>query len=649
MAGEDTLAAPPTLEFVDAAALDVQTPLARTWTWPTFAVATILLLAVWIATRPYFGVIHDARLYSVQALNALYPGRFSSDLFFKYGSQDSFSAYTMLYKHVVETLGLSNADLSATIFGECIWLASAACLARTVFRRDIEFMAALTAAVFLYSGYGGESVFQYGEAFATPRLYAEALSMAAFALALRRRFVAAAAVSIAAAVLHPLMALVAVAVMVFAAARREPRVWILVAAAGCIGVAAVAAGVGPFSRAFVVFDPMWFQIVKQRCDFGLISEWRWWDFCQIAATTVTLFVALRLGTRTEQRLIASVLIVTLGGLVLSALGADVFHNLLAMNLQVWRVLWIATLAANAFLAIIVLRLPAETFSKEYFVVAIFFSGASRFVAALQIIGPLFLLVALTIVVVEWNKGARLGAAARVVARTAFGLACAGVASLLVYEGADSLHFASTGLRAGVAFCAIGLLVLAIRGGVTRFLAIAASFLLVSGVAFADQREPWMKYGLAPLSSDGLAAFVPNTGTVYWESEDGLQILWFKLHRPGYYSCLQGTGAMFYRGTATDYARRGQVLRTMNTRDFAIHDSGLCQTKHDADAFGPTDRVQLVTACRALPDLDTIILDRALPEVPTISWRAPAAQIYFGKGGLVKQTSTFFRYSCRDFR
>src|SRR5689334_23169132 len=57
------------------------------------ATALLLLASLWLATRPYSGMIHDARIYLVQGLSHLYPGAFADDLFFKFGSQDGFSIF----------------------------------------------------------------------------------------------------------------------------------------------------------------------------------------------------------------------------------------------------------------------------------------------------------------------------------------------------------------------------------------------------------------------------------------------------------------------------------------------------------------------------------------------------------------------------
>ncbi|MGH7022372.1 MAG: hypothetical protein ACREEB_02135 [Caulobacteraceae bacterium] len=629
--------------------IDVSRAAARPRARGELLVAAILIAGMWVATRPYYGIIHDARLYSVQALNALYRGRFSADLYFKYGSQDSFSLYTPVYKLVVAALGLRMANFAATITGEGLWLVSAAWLARTLFKDRTEFLAALAATILLYSGYGGLHIFHYAEPFATPRLFAEGLTLLSFALAVKRRFLLSTLAITAAALLHPLIALGGLAVMALVAAFHDRRVWLLIAVGGCAAIILTATRVGPFARAFASFDDAWFQVVRHRCNFALVSEWQWPDYCQIGASFSALCVAHRLASPFEKTLILSTLIASVCAIIVSVVGADLFHNVLVVNLQVWRVLWLASLAANAFLAIVILRAPAGRVSLEYLAAAIVLAIGASFFPELSFIAPFVLLAALAILQAELQKGSRFGTLVKGLVGAAFVLAMMGAAWLVDFNANHSLHFGAEAARAAVALCSALLLIALVRWGATRLLALVASASLLASLTFADEIEPWDAFTVSDGTPASLRAFVPAAGTVYWEGEANLDLLWFKLLRPGYYSCLQGTGAMFYRGTAMDYARRGAVLRALNTRDFKDLPGEMCESKLNFGARGPTSRIQLTSACRALPDLDTVILDRAIPGVAARSWRAPVAERYRENDGSTTEVSTFYRYSCADLR
>src|SRR5579863_8931221 len=85
---------------------------------------TIILLVstIWIATRPYYGVIDDARFYMIEALQHLHPGRYATDPYFRFGSQGEFTLFPKLYAQLVSLLGISAAALAATIAAQMLWI-----------------------------------------------------------------------------------------------------------------------------------------------------------------------------------------------------------------------------------------------------------------------------------------------------------------------------------------------------------------------------------------------------------------------------------------------------------------------------------------------------------------------------------------------
>jgi len=62
----------------------------------TAAWRLLLIGALWLSTHRYFGIVHDGRLYTVQALRALDPARWTDDLYFRFGSQDAFTVFSAL-------------------------------------------------------------------------------------------------------------------------------------------------------------------------------------------------------------------------------------------------------------------------------------------------------------------------------------------------------------------------------------------------------------------------------------------------------------------------------------------------------------------------------------------------------------------------
>ncbi len=147
------------------------------------------LFSLWIATHPYRGVVHDGRLYTIQALNTLQPGRFAQDLYFKFGSQDSLASFSLIYGPLVAAFGPVWGHFCASVLGAAVWVLALTFLMGALFDDRREALAAIRACIALDAGYGGLNIFHYGEGFATPRIFAEALVMAALALCLRGRLI----------------------------------------------------------------------------------------------------------------------------------------------------------------------------------------------------------------------------------------------------------------------------------------------------------------------------------------------------------------------------------------------------------------------------------------------------------------------------
>jgi hypothetical protein len=211
------------------------------------------------------------------------------------------------------------------------------------------------------------------------------------------------------------------------------------------------------------------------------------------------------------------------------------------------------------------------------------------------------------------------------------------------------HLLEVTLGAFLAAGAVILLVTVQSGKARTLVAIASAAVLAGSLAIADQREPWQKYVFTPGVPADLATFVSGAGSVYWEGDPGNQILWFKLREPSYFSCVQGAGVMFFRPTALEFARRGDGLRLLKTRTFSPQPTDQCPSHWLVDPWGANTAGQLAAACRALPDLDTIILNRPVPGMAARAWHAPVAQTYAEPDGTTSKVSTFYRYSCARLR
>jgi hypothetical protein len=170
---------------------------------------------------------------------------------------------------------------------------------------------------------------------------------------------------------------------------------------------------------------------------------------------------------------------------------------------------------------------------------------------------------------------------------------------------------------------------------------------LAGVTLFDQRADWQRFVEDPAPDPELNAFVGTSRNIYWD--DGVELFWFKLGRPSYYSCLQGTGAMFYKGTAMEYQRRSDGLSALNTHDFSDRDEDICSAKSYPEQAGATSSGQLKLACQALPELDVIVLPYPISDVHSQIWVAPVEREYSEKSNVTSHFKTYYKYLCEDFR
>jgi len=164
-------------------------------------------------------------------------------------------------------------------------------------------------------------------------------------------------------------------------------------------------------------------------------------------------------------------------------------------------------------------------------------------------------------------------------------------------------------------------------------------LVVSTLFVADGRTEWRKFIDSDEVPSDLRGLVSDAGQVYWEH--GVSLLWIKLHKTSYYSCLQGSGAMFFAGTASEFQRRRDGLALLNPAGFSID---TCAIK--AESAGNTlSRTQLAAVCHRLPELDALILLKDVDGVPHVEWLTPVPVPVIDASGHTHYANSFYKYRC----
>lgn len=314
--------------------------------------ASLLAIALLLQFHPYHGIWHDAVIYAGQSLARLYPAALRHDLFFAYGSQDSFSLFPSLLAALVARSSLDQTFLWLTVLGLLAFPAASWTLLRTLLPRSR--FAGLLALLLLPASYGAWGILSYAEPFLTARSFAEPLCLAGLAVLLRGRYWLAAALCCVAALLHPLQTL-PVLVISWLWLLQSDRRWLhllwmpLLAGLSCVLVPQLRFLLAPM-------DPLWFQQVWHRNLVVFYSHSGSGDWSYLLKDLFVAVVALRYATEVLRRYLLSMLgaffLLFCSGLLL----ADTLHLAWPAGLQLWRVHWVLHWTATALLPWVLLRL-----------------------------------------------------------------------------------------------------------------------------------------------------------------------------------------------------------------------------------------------------------------------------------------------------
>jgi hypothetical protein len=307
-----------------------------------------ILFALDALFQPYVGVWHDAQLYAVQVLNRLEAGAFSNDLFFLYGSQDSYSLFSLVMAPLARVLGLLPSFFLVYLAGRALFLYGAMRLVRVLIP---DARAAVIALIFLticnipYGG--GVSAFHVNERFLTPRLLATGLVLLGLEQMLCRRGFRAVGLLVLAFVLHPLMACGGLLVFVlWSSYQLLPWRWLLALASLAAFVAAGVLLYQPLGlKLFGHMDDRWRDLIMRRSPHCFPALWEVADWLQIGSSLIILLAAAWHLPRPLAIFCAAVAGAGALGLAGAFLAAELPYALLLQG-QPFRALWLAQLLAS---------------------------------------------------------------------------------------------------------------------------------------------------------------------------------------------------------------------------------------------------------------------------------------------------------------
>lgn len=533
----------------------------------------LLIAALYLLLRPYAGLIHDSRLYLLQALNHLHPDLYGADVFLKYGSQDKYTLFTPVFAVAISLFGAEGAAIIATFVSITALLFAAWSLARTLMPERFAWLA-LGLLVIVPGFYGQGVTFAVLEEFMTPRLCAEALVLFALSAWLRELRVRAAVLLLAGFLLHPIMTFPAL-ILIVTMACVLPRwrvVWPI--ALVPLAIAAVAlTGVVPLDR--FQFDPEWWPMAD-RVPHLVLGQWTIHDWARVVTVLSTLLTGALCLEPAARRLSIAMLVTCLATLLLAWVGGDLLKVVVIVQGQAWRSLWLAA-------AIATLLLP-------WIVVSFWQGGGIRRSSALLLItawvvGPMSLALLFSIpaaVTALWatargsERSMRL---ATVGAGIVLAVTVISMVALTWSELGNSVsNIYGTGWTASLRkICMDGIIPaaalllmwhLAARFASQKAVAILSCIatlpLLIIGTASANAWPSRLYSAEAYKAFAAWRALIPPGQDVLWSTKfapggGDPSAVWLLLERPSYYSSVQTNSGLFSRPAAMELFRRSKAI------------------------------------------------------------------------------------------
>jgi hypothetical protein len=592
--------------------------------WLALVSVLVVYASVWTITRPYAGLIHDAKLYALQTLATLKPEIYSGDLFLRFGSQDSFTVFPRIYAPIGALIGIEHAAAVLTFGISVLWLGTGFLIARALAGPRLALLS-LGLLIAIPGWYGGYQVIHIGEMYLTARLPAELIALWAFLAQLHRKQSLALVLAFCAALVHPLIGLPAIGVIVLMAIRRRfgpaSVMYAAVAVVLCGTIGALVIPVQPIDTL-----QEWADIVRTRSGWLFPDQWLAvdWQYHVLALLTLVLAGRFAVDPRTKDLAISS-LWLGLAGIGLAFVAGALTGHPLLLRVQPWRWMWVACFFAIAFLP-----LAAEGLWRQG-VGAIERTAAVLLAAAWLLADSVGGLLAIAAVAVLYLPATVAVSSSRALHRGAWAvltLAC--LTSVMA-----AVQYAVNPLDTNLDSMLVQRVVNALGSGSFALLAVTASWLLVSNIrsrvglfAFAAVAvtalalltpraiRDWTasRYsGPAVQAFSAWRAVIPQDAEVLWLNDT--MATWLLLERRSYFSQDQLAGILYSPAMTHELLRRASALRPIaNPGWWTLVD--LSQEAQPKDLTAET----LAAICRS-PGLDYVVSGSNLGGAP-LSARMP---------------------------
>ncbi|MBI2308631.1 MAG: hypothetical protein HYU78_15190 [Rhodocyclales bacterium] len=315
----------------------------RSLTWRG-AVLFLAGIGLWLWSHPYWGIWHDARVYTLMAVRWLDPTSFSRDPWFMFGSQDSFTLFSPIYGTAISAFGINAAAKWGTLLAGLSYVAASWLFSRVLPLgrwRDLVFLLLVSVQlVYCVNDFGPVETLRVSESFITSRQIAVSLAMVAFAAFVSRRQGMAAVLFAAAMVFHPLIAMW-VGLAAIGTLFRFCSLLVLAAVGAATLVGLSVAGVG-------IFRPLageWGALVRETARVVFVQPEGFHRLDFALACYAVLLAGSRWGQVGLQPWYRVVLVVSATAYAVNWICSAFFPAAIIMQAQLWRGNWFALVIA----------------------------------------------------------------------------------------------------------------------------------------------------------------------------------------------------------------------------------------------------------------------------------------------------------------
>ncbi|MFY9329827.1 MAG: hypothetical protein WAO76_17705 [Georgfuchsia sp.] len=530
----------------------------------TSATAALLLLAAiyWLMCHRYSGIWHDAVIYNLMAAQRLNPAAYAHDLFFAFGSQGSYSLFTPLFAGLTDLFGIDLANRLVVLGGAALWVCALTLLARGMQSHAIPIFVAVLANVVLQTSYSlNGGTFVLNENFATARSLAFPIALFAIALDNAGRSGMGAVSAMVATAIHPLLGIWSVLVAV---SRRLSDRRLIVIGAVLLVLLALAA-LFSVTPAFQIMDAVWEARVRQTAPDVFAGGWE-----QLATDRILFWIAAcwagsRFGATRNRRLYLVVAMLSAWAVLLSQLCSYWLPLSLIMQLQPWRVLWLAVVLGVFALTDSAWQLfVTHKLGRYWLLLAAVLLFSLRAQCGAILLG-LLVLDAAGFFSLPGKSGFVQHKLVRYLPLAMVAILLPGCLLMLQMDGLaiGNPWLVEYPLIKGLAFGGGGLLFafwawLATRRWGAQFIVVCTVPLLIIALLFWDARSPQrlaMESSFLPGGNpDHVFRSYLHTGDIV-AGVDRAAYIWFALGATGYVSAEQATGIVFSREKMLESVRR----------------------------------------------------------------------------------------------